>query len=459
MVSRAYAERGRGQVVALLIFLWGLIAGSAFAADDAPAKRRPYDDTGRFYFYFETGHRALFDDNLVGDVHFDEPNGWDLVLGGGGGYNISEHWGVELQAHGFETDMRSDSLQKLEEYSNIAIVPAVRFRWPLGEYRRVVPFLTAGIGYSMNDDNDQHNPRIKVTADDPSFVGSLAAGLEYFLNPDVAVGFSLRSLIFPDQDISITVRDPANRIVQQSDSSFNQTSVSFLVHMRVFFGEQAEDGDKSTQSFFYSDRGPFDTADRRFYLYLLGGHTQMFDTDFGGDVELKAPGDFNATLGAGVGMNFDRHWSAEVQFFNVAPNVNLRPYGKFTEIDNNTFLLLGRFRWPFLDGRLVPYATAGIGAGTFDLNDSRTTVDVPNQQGGASTGRPPALSVDATAFAGQVGVGLEYFLSRHLSVGLALPVHLYPDLNTRIEKKGGSVGGRVNFSGIAPQLQIKAYLN
>jgi outer membrane protein W len=357
MVNRAYAERGRGQVVVLLLFLWGLIAGPAIAADDAPAKRRPYDDTGRFYFYFETGHRALFNDKLVGDVHFDEPNGWDLVLGGGGGYNISKHWGVELQAHGFETDVRSDSLEKLEEYSNIAIVPAVRFRWPLGDYRQVVPFLTAGIGYSMNDDNDQHNPRIKVNADDPSLVGALAAGLEYFLNPDVAVGFSLRSLIFPDQDVSITVRDAANRIVQQSDSSFNQTSVSFLVHMRVFFGEQAEDGDKTTQSFFYSDHGPFDTAAQRFYLYLFGGHTQMFDTDFGSNVELKSPGDFNATLGAGAGMNFDQHWGAEVQFFDVAPNVNASPFGKFTEIDNITFLALGRFRWPFLGGRLVPYAT------------------------------------------------------------------------------------------------------
>jgi hypothetical protein len=103
---------------------------------------------------------------------------------------------------------------------------------------------------------------------------------------------------------------------------------------------------------------------------------------------------------------------------------------------------------------------AGIGAGTFDLNDSRGLVDVPNQQGTATTGRPPALSVDSTAVAGQLGIGLEYFLSQHLSVGLALPVYLYPDLNTRIQYHGKpAVGGRVNFSGIAPQLQVKAYLN
>src|SRR4029453_4123496 len=105
MVNRAYAERGRGQVVVLLLFLWGLIAGPAIAADDAPAKRRPSADTGRFYFFFETGHRALFNDKLVGDVHFDEPNGWDLVLGGGGGYNISKTWGGGSECAGLCDDI------------------------------------------------------------------------------------------------------------------------------------------------------------------------------------------------------------------------------------------------------------------------------------------------------------------------------------------------------------------
>jgi opacity protein-like surface antigen len=447
----------RGAWVAILA---ALLAAPALCADDEPTERpNPYYDTGRFYFYFETGQRFVLDDHVVSDLEFDDPNGFDLVLGGGGGYNISDHWGVELQAHGTETDVRSDSLGKLEEYSNITIVPAVRFRWPLKD-RRLVPYITAGVGYSINDDNDQHDPKVKIKADDSTIAGAIAAGLEYFVNPNVAVGLSLHSFIYPDQDASITVRNANNRVTFQQEDSFNQTSLALLAHIRLFPGQPGAPGNMSLRRLIFADHPPFDTDETRVYLYGLGGSTIMFDTDFGAGVELKSPGDFNATLGVGLGVNLDRHWGVEFQFFNVAPNVNAVPYGKFTEIDNNTFLLLGRFRWPFLQGRLVPYATAGVGAGTFDLNDSRSIVDIPTVEGTAVTSRTPSVAVDPTAFAGQVGVGLDYFLNHHLSFGVAFPFYLYPDLNTRIQYPGQpDVGGRVNFSGFAPQIHVTAYLN
>ncbi len=431
------------------------------AAPEAEAEQAtsPYYDTGRFYFYFESGDGFILDDHLIDDVHFDEPNDFDLVLGGGGGYNISDHWGVELQGHGVESDVRSDSMGKLEEYSNITIVPAARFRWPMYG-GRFVPFLTAGVGWSINADNDQHDPRVKITADDSTIVGTIAAGAEYFLSPNVAVGLTLHSFIFPDQDVNIVERDAQNRIVRDQNGTFNQTSLAVLAHVRVFPGAAGTPGDSSMLRWLLADHGPFDTDDRRYYLYLLGGHTAMFDHDFGDGVELADPGDFNATLGGGAGVNFDRHWGAEVQFFNAAPNLNATPFGKFSEIDNTTFLLLGRFRWPFLGGRLVPYVTAGLGAGTFDLNDSRTVVDVPTEQGTAVTAKSPTLTVQATTVAAEAGIGVEYFLNHHVSIGVALPVYIYPDLPTTIQRGNQPpVGGHANFSGIAPQLQVKAYLN
>jgi opacity protein-like surface antigen len=460
--------RRLGRVAGAAVLAAAVLARPAAPADEAPAtdgapapdEGLPIHDTGRFYFYIQNGHRFLLDDHVVSDADFTQPNGFDYVLGGGGGYNLTDHWSLEFQAHGTEIDLRSESLGKLEEYSNITMMPAVRFRWPLGRERRVVPFVSGGVGWSLNDDNDQHKPKVKIEADDGTIVGSLAAGLDYFLNPNVAIGFSAHSLIYPDQEARITVRDQANRITFDRETSFNQSSISLLAHVRLFPGQPGTPGNPGLRRLLFADHGPFDTDERRVYLYALGGHTAMFDRDFGGDVEFADPGDFNATLGAGIGVNLDRHWGVELQFFDVAPNIDATPFGKFNEVDNLTFLILGRFRWPCMRDRLVPWVTAGLGAGTFDLNDSRSFVDVQLRQGGAVTGRPPGLGIDSTAFAGQVGVGVEYFLNHHLSVGVAVPVYLYTDLSTRIERNNRPpVGGSANFSGVAPQVQVKAYLN
>ena len=451
-----------GRIAGAVVLGMALLGSPVGAADEAatPKASDPIRDTDRFYFFIQGGHRFLFENDLVGDAEFEQPNFFDFALGGGAGYNISDHWGVEFQAHGTEIDVRSDSLGKLEEYSNITMALAGRFRWPLGPDRRMVPYLTAGVGYSMNDDNDQHNPKVKVNADDSTFAGTVGAGLEYFLNPNVAIGFSMLSYIYPDQDAQIIVRDQANRIVSDTRGDFNQSSIMMLGHVRLYPGQPGEPGNPGLRRLLFADHGPFDTDERRFYLYALGGHTALFDRDFGGRVELADPGDFNATLGAGAGVNLDGHWGVEIQFFDVAPNINADPFGKFSEVDNLTFLLLGRYRWPFLRGRLVAFATAGIGAGTFDLNDSRTFVDVPLQNGGAVVGQPPKLTIDSTSVAGQLGVGVEYFLNHHISVGVSLPVYLYPDLDTTVTSPGGNVTrGHANFSGIAPQFQIKAYLN
>jgi opacity protein-like surface antigen len=452
---------GLSRVAGAVVLGTALLVSPVFAADEAtPKASDPIYDTGRFYFFIQGGNRFLFENDLVGDAELEQPNFFDFALGGGAGYNISDHWGVEFQAHGTEIDVRSDSLGKLEEYSNITMALAGRFRWPLGPDRRMVPYLTAGIGYSMNDDNDQHNPKVKVNADDSTIAGTVGAGLEYFLNPNVAIGFSMLSYIYPDQDAQIIVRDQANRVVSDTQGTFNQSSVMMLGHVRLYPGQPGEPGNSSLRRLIFADHGPFDTDETRFYLYALGGHTAMFDHDFGGGVEFADPGDFNATLGAGAGVNLGPHWGVEIQFLDVAPNINADPFGKFSEVDNLTFLLLARFRWPFLRGRLVPWATAGIGAGSFDLNDSRTTVDIPLENGGAVTGTPPKLTLDPTAVAGQLGVGVEYFLNHHLSIGFALPVYLYGDLDTTVQRPNGPVvHGTANFSGIAPQVQIKAYLN
>lgn len=453
----------RTLVAILLLHGRAVVAGEEEAAaprDEAAVA----SDVDRFYFYFQTGHAGIVDEHVAGDAHYDTPNGINVVLGGGGGYNITRHWGVEIQGHGTEPDVRSDTFGKFREFSNITIVPAVRFRYPLGD-GRLVPFLTAGLGGSLNEVNDTGNPRIKLDADRYSIVGAIAGGLEYFLADDVAVGTTLHAFIYPDVDTRMVVRDQANRVVMDDRSSTNLTSVAGLVHMRVFFGQAGGEG--RSHRYFLADRGPFDTDDIRVYLYLMGGHTQLFDRDLPGGLELKAPGDFNATLGGGLGVNFSRHWGAEIQLLNSEPNINLSGIGKFAELSNFTVLPLLRFRWPLCDGRLVPFATAGLGVAFNDIGDARGEVD---QFRVGTVTAPNVRLVDDTTIAGQVGIGAEYFLTRHLSLGVAVPVYFYPDADAEVrfgsaQRPGGggaagrgTVRGSYNLTGIAGLLQIKILL-
>jgi opacity protein-like surface antigen len=449
---------GRGVVVGVLVLV--ALCGRTAIAGGEEASRKVAPDTDRFYFYFQAGHAGILDGNVASDAFYDTPNGINVVLGGGGGYNISRHWGIEIQGHGTEPDVRSDTFGKFREFSNITIVPAVRFRYPLGD-GRLVPFMTAGIGGSLNEVNDTGNPRIKLEADRYSIVGSVAAGLEYFFADDVAIGVSLHGFIYPDVDTHMIVRDQGNRITLDERDTTNLSSIAALAHMRVMFGQAAGEG--RSGNYFLADHGPFDTDELRVYLYLMGGHTQLFDDDFAGDLELKAPGDFNATLGGALGMNFSRHWGAEIQLMNSEPNLNLTGIGKFAELSNFTVMPTVRFRWPLCGGRLVPFATAGVGVAFNDIGDARGEVD---QFAVGSVSAPHVRLIDDTTIAGTVGIGVEYFLNRHLSIGVALPAYIYPDADAEVQfgsaRSGGTAGrterGSYNVTGIAGLLQVKVLL-
>jgi opacity protein-like surface antigen len=449
-----------------LILCMGLgRAGETPTAEEipTPAEQKPVSDTGRFYFYFETGHAGILNSHVAGDAHLDTPDGINVVLGGGGGYNITDYWGVEIQGHGTEPEVRSSTYGKIKEFSNITIVGAARFRYPLGEDRRLVPYLTAGVGASLNEVNDSGNPRIKIDAERTTLVGALALGLEYFAADDVAVGISMHTFIYPNASSSMVVRDPRNRIIVDDDSDVNLTAISALAHLRVFPGQSGSSGDRRL---LFADHGPFDTDELRGYLYLMGGNTWIFDDKLVDDVSLAAPGDFNATLGGGLGVNLSKHWGAEIQLLNSEPNVNLSGIGKFAELSNFTVLPMVRFRWPFCGGRLVPFAAAGLGVAFNDVNDARHEIDQFDVNGAV---RAPTVDVDGTSIAGSIQFGAEYFLNHHVSFGVTVPVYLYPDWDTSVryhttQRPGGGsyprgvVRGSTNFSSIGTLLAIKVYL-
>jgi|GEM_PF-4829172 len=455
-----WRERRGWRIVAATAVLSTVLQGALAAEyrEGRSATGEEVHDARRFYFWFDTGHQALLDEHVVSDLHFDTPDGINVVLGGGGGYTLDRYWSVELQGHGTELDVRSSSLGKVREYSNITVLPSVRFRWPFAG-TPWMPWIRAGLGFSLNDVNDTGNPRVKLDADETTIAGALALGLDYFVSPNVALGLALQSLIYPDQRATFIYRDAQNRIARRASEDFNLSSQGALAYIRLFPGQQATAGDGSGRRLFLSEVGPFDTGDLRGYLYLFGGHTQLFHDEFGGPLGLEAPGDFNATLGGALGINLSTHWGAEIQLSNSDPNLDGRPYGKMAEVSNFTVLPLLRFRWPLLGGRLVPFVRAGVGVAFFEINDKRSALDIDKTGTTARTVPTPQVSITDTSVAASIQPGLEFFLNHHLSVGLSFPFFVYPELDTTVKEPGRPlVRGEADFSGVAGVLEIRAYV-
>jgi hypothetical protein len=96
----------------------------------------------------------------------------------------------------------------------------------------------------------------------------------------------------------------------------------------------------------------------------------------------------------------------------------------------------------------------GPGEGSYVLAVPPTRVRRVSGYGGAVAAR-----------AASVGVGLEYFLNRHISVALGIPLMIYPDWDTSLQQRsnsGAPVGQPVksswNYTGISPNVRITAYV-
>jgi opacity protein-like surface antigen len=449
-------------VVAVFLSLVG-VASARESADPvvapgaAPASATTsLDDTGRIYFSVDTGFHFTLDRQFAGDVEIDPPSGVDWDLGGGVGYNITRNWGVELQVLGIDPDLHSASRGTIREISVLNVVPAVRYRWPLGD-GRWMPYVTGGVGISSVDIHDEERAFDQAKTSSTTVVGSLSAGFDYFLTENIAAGVETRYMIHPNQDATVIYANSHGGGATRYTDRLNLTSVSLLAHLKFFPGQQAGDG--TDRTFFLADHGPFDTDELRVYGSGLFGYDFLFDRDGGAGVKIRDKGgDFNLTKGGALGVNFDEHWGAEVVLLVTPFNVRLASGGpRFQKLNVFEIVPRLRYRWPFLDGRLVPFVTAGLGASDLEANDQRPQVEF--QKGRGQVVVYPRYTVDSPALVGSVSAGVEYFLNHHLSIGVDVPLHFYPAQDSVLRRTGHLTRtGTANFSGVLALLQLKAYL-
>ena len=443
----------------LCILSWVALAaaslhGEACAEEASAASPNRFDDTGRLYFWFESGMNFTLDRHFAGDARVVPNSDVELSLGGGAGYNIDPHWGVELQVDGTDPWVRSETSGGLERIAVITFVPAVRYRWALGD-GRLMPYLTGGVGFSSNDVHGTFKPFAAASTASTTVVGSLSAGLDYFISENVAAGFEFRSLIHPNQDADVTFQNPQTGHVTRITDSLNLTSLALLAHLRFFPGQQeSADGDRTL---FLADHGPYDTDELRGYVAGLFGYEYNWDRNVGAGVYVRDKGgDSNLTKGGALGLNFDGHWGAELQLLYTMLNVRMSTGPRFSKMNVFEVLPALRYRYPLLGGRLVPFLLGGIGVSLLDTNERRGLSVTEN-------GRPvivfPQLEPGSPAIVGMIGAGIEYFLNHHVSIGLTLPLHLYSTVDTELRQAGRkTMTGSADLTSLDLFLQLKAYL-
>jgi opacity protein-like surface antigen len=145
-----------------------------------------------------------------------------------------------------------------------------------------------------------------------------------------------------------------------------------------------------------------DTDDIRGYLGVRLGITAAYDTDIGGGLS-ATPNE--QVLGVSLGVNLGRYLGVEIAGDGWERNMRLggRTIGEFAMY---TGMPTVRARYPLLEGRLTPYALAGVGVGYTEFNDRKRPGFGVNV-GGSSWG-----------VVGALGVGVEYFVANNIAVGI-----------------------------------------
>jgi len=356
----------------------GLIMLALGVAHAAPSWA---EDSDRVRYYL---HLRGQDTNPLTGVH----DHWGFSLGA----NLDRHWGLELSADTLERRVKQGG-RTLGEFSIGALVPQVRLRYPLFD-DRLVPYIVGGVGVAFTDFNDRKPqvPPVSIKGTEQTFVvGTIGAGLEYYVADNLAVGVEVKYLAAGDT----TLRLDGARHSQQVESLF------LTLGLRLLVPEHRPQPPVA----------PGEPASRRLYFGVRAGAAVATDTSAFSNVEIRPEppayfGSGNQFVGAAFGMDFGRHLGVELAADGYEVVLAAPSGGSLIEVAVMHAIPQLRLRYPLLDGRLVPYALGGVGLGYVEQNDRK----------GAGIGVD--VETSTLGLAAAVGAGMEYFAASNIAVGL-----------------------------------------
>lgn len=375
----------------LNFYLWATtILAASLIAGAGSESRAAESNAVRPYFYLGAGGTYFSEADQGAGLELENPSQFPFPQLGFG-VNLNRNWGVELAINYSEAGVElSGGPGHLGEYSLWTIIPQVRLRYPLLN-DRLVPYAVAGAGIGIGEFNDRNqlNSNIRFGgSQDTSFVAAAGLGLEYFVAPNIALGVEAKHIFLFNTDISFAG--------QAREFSLDNTLVS--AGMRLYF-------DGGAVAYGTQGSTPADSDKFRGYVsFRTGG---AFFTDPDGPSGLRRTNPAKIDFGASAGINFNKHWGAEIAWDFFEPNLSVSGIGEVSELTLWTFLAQLRYRYPVLNDRLVPYFLVGAGVGVSQLNDRRVSPAVF-----------PLSGDDGVSPIGSVGGGIEYFLAENIALGL-----------------------------------------
>ncbi|MFQ5961018.1 MAG: outer membrane protein [Candidatus Methylomirabilales bacterium] len=144
-----------------------------------------------------------------------------------GGLNFGKHFGVELAYDYMETELEFGGVGKIGEYSLWTLIPQLRVRYPLDD-GKWSPYFIGGVGVARTEFNDatQANTSVGFSGTDWSVIGSVGAGVSYFVANNISVDFETKFLL-GSADVSIGG--------QAQSATLN--TVQVLIGVRLYFPE------------------------------------------------------------------------------------------------------------------------------------------------------------------------------------------------------------------------------
>jgi opacity protein-like surface antigen len=307
------------------------------------------------------------------------------------GVNLNRYLGIELSGDRFERFPQVSPFGSIGEYGVFALVPQVRLRYPLFD-ATLTPYAVGGIGVGLTQFNDRKPAGFGLSVQDQAstLVGTLGAGIEYFVADNVAVGIELKYLLAAEQTLRV------NGVPHRLDLDSLLTSLAlriFVPELRPLPPAEARD--------------PVPT---RVYLGVRIGGALSTNTHAFPEIEIRPTppaygSQVNQFFGLAVGMNAGRYFGLELAAEGYEVVLAVPGLGHIGEYAVISMIPQLRLRYPLLDGRFVPYALGGVGLSYAEFNDPK----------------PPGanLEVDGRSFgvAASGGAGLEVFIANNIAVG------------------------------------------